>query len=83
MANKIDVEKKTESDDKKEKFATKLKEDQNKAEVYEAASKAAKEKVAEIKEREIIAQGKGPETIGERLHKNNIKKIEKELKKAD
>ena len=45
-----------------------------------AAQEAAKEKVAEIKQRDVQSN---TETIGEILHKSNVKKIEKELTKAD
>lgn len=45
-----------------------------------AAQEAAKEKAAEIKDRDTP---RNTETIGEILHKSNVKKIEKELTKDD
>ena len=74
MADKIDKQK------KEEKLAEDIKTAKNNAEVIAAATKAAKEKEAEIKEREGQSN---TETIGEILHKSNVKKIEKELTKAD
>lgn len=75
MADKIDKQK------KEEKLAQDIKVAKNNAEVMAAAQEAAKEKAAEIKERDTF--NKNTETIGEILHKSNVKKIEKELTKDD